>query len=885
MPEQAILDLPVIEFERHLDSPARLHAQCIESYGLAGFRPHPDAVFHFSASLWRHREDESLKQVAALSTFYLSALSAQVAARRRVAAVRTAMEGSGAGMRTRLAEADEDHAAAQEELNDITNHVVEFVEASQFDDDANLSRNLSAMGEPGWTDRLETLAVALARLEDVRINWAAPLTEVLEDLNDIPLGIAEPKSSNAHGIDGGVIARLQAELEQYRTLATRASSRLQQVDNERHQLEALLQDSEGDSTNRSLALEEARQALEVTLVEARERLDRIEHNQNAKLKAAEREITTLRTERDRLNAELLHSMETSTETESSQEELIDQLESAASDRLEAANALSALSRRLEEIQGDAEAAADHTTTLQERINELEQLVAELGEELSRSEERNLQAEATMQALESDAGRNTEFESILTESEERLADTQEKLADAQLRADGLAGELEDRAYELKRAQDRVEAQKKSIDSISVQLAEAETLADEHDARIVALERENERLRRDLSDAQSKMLDAKGDVDEARDAAESSRVELQRLKDRLDEEKGKSTVASTEGLELRKALRDRDEEVVRLRDELQDVLQRGKRAEKQAEDAAHRARDLEDEAATLRDEQETARADVEHLRTELKTALDTSAAHRRDYEGLTRETDALRKDLDRVRAEHDALRNSRQAGAVHKTEQQTKTVELSQQIAELRAELDAQQDLSADRGKKADERLQLAKTRADNAEIHAQTLLDTLEQAEQARKNERTELEALVAAERGKVRTDAGELGKMRSETESLRAKLNESEAFVIKRQREFDRTEGQLKSLLEEIRTVADLRTQYEKSDAGKQRDDVASQIGRRIDSLFAAAGKPVHADRKTEKLVIFTVKKTDEEIADTDAKPFVATNKRKKKSSPESSES
>src|SRR5690606_6576828 len=106
---------------------------------------------------------------------------------------------------------------------------------------------------------------------------------------------------------------------------------------------------------------------------------------------------------------------------------------------------------------------------------------------------------------------------------------ERLADAELRADQLAGQLEDKQYELKRGQDRIEAQKRTIDSISSQLAEAETLTDEHEARIAALERENERLRRDLSDAQSRMLDAKGDVDEARDAAETARAEMQRLKD--------------------------------------------------------------------------------------------------------------------------------------------------------------------------------------------------------------------------------------------------------------------------------------------------------------------------------------------------------------------
>ncbi|MCA8914089.1 MAG: hypothetical protein KDB90_01655 [Planctomycetes bacterium] len=898
MPEQAILDLPVIEFERHIDSLGRLHAQCIESYGLTGFRPHPDAAFHFSASLWRYRADESLSQVAALATFYLRALSTQVAARRRVAAIRSAMdEKGGAAMRSRLAEADEDLAAAQEGLNDITRHVGEFVEDYLVTREQNvaaanerLNRNLTSMGAAGWTDRLDDLTNALADLEDVRIDWSAPLIEVMDDLEALDLPEQTERKAtqgygNGHDLDGGVIARLQSELEQYRTVAHRASSRLQQVDSERHQLEALLQDTEGDSANRALALEEARQALEVTLVDARERLDRMERNQSAELKSARREIAELKAERDRLAAELLHALESSTETESSQEELIEQLEGAAGDRLEAANALSALSRRLEEIQGDAETAAEQTDILQARVIELEQSLAELGDELSHSEERTRQAEATIQALESGAGQSDEFDAILTESEERLADTQEALSDAQLRADGLAGQLEDRDYELKRAHDRVEAQKKTIDSISVQLAEAETLADEHDARIVALERENERLRRDLSDSQSKMLDAKGDVEEARGSAESARVELQRLKDRLDEEKGKSSTMSTEGLELRKNLRARDEEVISLREELADAQQRAKRAEKQAEDSGRKARHLADETALLNDQAESDQATIERLRGEVKAALDTASAHRSDYDGLTRETDALRVDLDRARAEYEALRNSSNTGAGQKSALTARTVELEQQVAALRAELDAERDLAADRTRKADERLALARTRADNAEHEARTLQETLEQTQQARSAERGEFEALVAAERGRVRTDEGALGEAKEELEKLKARLNESEAFLIKRQREFERAENQLKSMLEEIRGVADLRLEYEKGEPGKKRDEIASQIGRRIDALFAAAGKPVHADRKTEKLVIFTVKKSDEELAEEADKPFVATNKRQKKSSDKPSES
>ena len=128
MPDQAILDLPVIQFEYYEDSPGRLHAQCIESYGLTGFKPHPDAVFHFSASLWRYREEESLKQIALLSTCYLQALSQHVAARRRVAAIRASMDESSAqALRVKLAEADEELAISQDDLGDITRQLTDLV--------------------------------------------------------------------------------------------------------------------------------------------------------------------------------------------------------------------------------------------------------------------------------------------------------------------------------------------------------------------------------------------------------------------------------------------------------------------------------------------------------------------------------------------------------------------------------------------------------------------------------------------------------------------------------------------------------------------------------------------------------------------------------------
>lgn len=880
MPEQAILDLPVIEFELYEDSLGRLHAQCIESYGLAGFRPHPDAIFHLAASLWRYRDNESMKQVAALGSFYLHALSSHVAARRRVAAVRAAMQESGdRGMRSRLADADDALAEAQEDLTAVSSQLSAFVASltstrkrNSSMADERLTRNLAAMGEPGWTDQLELVAGELAALNDVRIDWSAPLDEVLEDLESLPT--TSPKGGNGHGkAQGSILERLQSELEQYRSIADRASTRLQQVDDERHQLEALLQDSEHDSTNRSAALEEAREALEVTLIEARGRLDRLEQSRNAELLEAQRELKQLRSERDRLANELLIALESSTEVEVSHEELIERLEGAVSDRAEAAQTLSALSRRLEEVQNDAVEAGDQVDSLSQNAVALQQTIDELASELAHSEEQRRLAEATIQSLESNSSLSTEFESILTESEDRLADTQEHLADAELRIDQLSGQLEDKDYELQRAHDRVEGLKKTIDSVSVQLAEAETLADGHDLRIGTLERENERLRRDLSDAQTKMLDATGDVDEAQEAARTAESELLRLKESLAQERSKTTSVSSESMVLRKDIRDRDEKISSLQSELEDTQHRLARFEKTADESTRKARDVQDELDEAEHRASTAEHDNQRLKSELETLRNSHTVAEEAASGLQQEAESLQAELLKANAAHQALQNSVDRNGSQEVELRATLVQLEQELALVREELKANTELAEDRRSKLEERLTLAVERAQNADTERASVQEMYEHSEKRRAEERRELEALVERERKTVRTDEGALDELRAELQELREKLNESEAFLIKRQREFERTDSQLKSLLDEVRAIADLRVKYEKTKPGKARDEAASQIGRRMDSLFSSAGRPVHADRRTEKLVIMTIKKSAEELAEDSSKPFVATNK------------
>ncbi|MCA8913191.1 MAG: hypothetical protein KDB82_15940, partial [Planctomycetes bacterium] len=427
--------------------------------------------------------------------------------------------------------------------------------------------------------------------------------------------------------------------------------------------------------------------------------------------------------------------------------------------------------------------------------------------------------------------------------------------------------------LQRANERIEGQKKTIESISGQLAEAETLADEHEARIVVLERENERLRRDLSDAQSKMLDSKGDVDEARESARLAEIEASRLKDQLKEERGKTTSVNSESLQLQKDLRDRSEELTRLKSELEDATQRLQRFEKNAEESNRKARDLEDELARANEKAAAAAQETSRLLDELKTARDEASNHRSASEGLTRETEGQRTELEKVRAELAALQESSSRHGNQGAELRAKAVELEQQLAAMRIEKESDAELAEDRRKKLEERLDLASERAANADTERAALQEMLDRTERARAGERAELEALVERERNKTVSDEGALAQTNAQVKELQDKLNESEAFLIKRQREFERADKQLKSLLDEVRAVADLRAKYEKAKPGKKQEELASQIGRRMDSLFSAAGRPINADRRTEKLVILTVKKSDEEIEAESNKPFVATNK------------
>ncbi|MCC7510668.1 MAG: hypothetical protein IT464_14995 [Planctomycetes bacterium] len=869
MPQQAILDLPIIEFEPFRASPDRLHAQCIETYGINGLAPHADAAFHFGASLWRYREAESPKQVAGVAAGYLDALSLQVAARRRLAAARAGTRNVG---RIEAAEEELDNAVAH--LEDVTRLVLDFVgdmleQAATEPQRASrrLAQNIDAMAEPGWSDELEECASGFVQSRP-RIRWQDDLVDVLDALEEVEL----PRSKgNGHNLlDDRLVQRLHGELQEYREIATTASSRLQAVDSERRELERLLSQTESDFSSRSVALDEVREELEHTLGEARKRLEALEQMGSA---AAGPELEKLRAERDRLADELLNSLNSATETETSREELIEHLEQAATDRVQAADAIGSLSKRLDAVQRDAEATAERADAYRQRMAELEDQVDELRRELSDAEQRNQQAQAVIAALENAEGRNSEFESFLTDAEARLADTEARLEDSQLRVDALSGELDDTRYELEKAREKLAQQKSNLDSISGQLAEAETLAGERDDRINELERENDRLRRDLSDAQTRMLDAKGDMDDARATEQNLQVELKRLNERISEEKGKAE----------RALRDKELAATALQAARNDLA-----TLTQSRDAlAEQTRNLEAAAAESEKNLRVRDRELKALRDKLAAAEAQSAAHEaaltqakkdlRAFNDAAAKAEKTSAEATSVRAKTDAelkaLRDSATRTKADLADALAEKVLLQNQLAEVREELLAARDLAKDRNDKLSEKLKLMSERLQRQDDEKRMLMDNLTTAENNRRAEKDELEAVVQRTSAEVTSARVKLQSANADMKRLQDKLNETETFLIARQRELEKSENRFRSLIDEVGGVADLRTQYEKATSDTQREKLASQISKRIDSLFSAAGKPVHADRRTEKILILHVKKSDAEVAADSDKPFVATKR------------
>src|SRR5690606_9643715 len=133
-------------------------------------------------------------------------------------------------------------------------------------------------------------------------------------------------------------------------------------------------------SHRTLELQEARNALEESLRQARSRLERLESDVGPQLRD---ELRQARQERDRLADELLQALSSATDSEAAREELLEQIELAAVDRTQAADAIGSLSSRLDAVQKDAETTAERAEAYRQRMGELEDdrnaLRAELAE--------------------------------------------------------------------------------------------------------------------------------------------------------------------------------------------------------------------------------------------------------------------------------------------------------------------------------------------------------------------------------------------------------------------------------------------------------------------------------------------------------------------------
>ncbi|MCC6464071.1 MAG: hypothetical protein IT463_01880 [Planctomycetes bacterium] len=867
MPQQAILDLPVIEFEDFRASPVALQQWCAENYGLAGIHPHPDAVFHFAASLWRYRDSQPLFGVAALSSLYLHALSSHIAAQRRVGALRA----SGAEAQ-QVREAEEDAQYARVDLADLGRLVGEFaapaLRLAQRDPEAareHMRANVQAIGEEGWAEELESLSAALATPDTSRLDFSRPLADVLRQLEVQRDSLLRPLP----GASGPAAARMQQELDEYREIANRASARLRDMETERRRLESMARSAADPLAGE---IEGAGAELGEGLRELRERLASMEQRHGDQLAAARRELAALRAERDRLAEELLQVVSAGADAEHTQEELIERIEKADQERVEAAAAIENLSGRLATVTGEAGARAQEAESRRQRNEELERALDEMRRELVDSEKRLSQAQASAEALESQVtGRGSELEQALFESEARIAELESALLEAQGREERLAHAGEDRDVQVRRLEEKLAAQRRDADAISGQLAEAETLSQERAARMAELEREAERLRKEGAEAQRRVLSARGEVEDAKGAEQSARAESLRLSDLLKDERARVQQGQA-------ALQGREQELAQAKGAL--AL-----AQKQAAESAQ----LLAQSNTLREAREKEAA---RLQADLAASRKEADEHGTRAAVSARELAQLRADADerakRLREGESELKNTRydleqatrriqQAGSSDKEQReklaalQGEQARLRQELVEAREDARAQAEAGADKLRKMEEKLALLQERVRNADTEKKALLETLTRSEQNRSAEKQELESVIE----RLRAESGErhkaLLKAESEAEKLGKKLNESDSFVIARQREIERLQQRVQYLTGEIGMVADLRTRFENAADDARRNELASQISRKLDTLFAESGRPVHADRRTEKIVILHVKKDDQQISAEAEKPFVST--------------
>jgi chromosome segregation ATPase len=835
MPQQAILDLPIIEFEAFRGSHQSLHAHCVDAYGINGLAPHPDAAFHFGASLWRYREAESPKQVAGLAASYLVALSDHVAARRRLSAARSSTRSI-----KRIRDAEEEVEDAAYHLDEVMRVVAEFVgdmleSASHEPSRARrrLESNIEAMADRAWAAEMEQAAQGFVAGKP-RVRWTDTLIDVLDALEATPLPVHKHNAPKRGAeLEGRVIEQLQAELDEYRRLANTASARLQQVDSERHELEQILTATQAESTQRSLELEEARRVLEQSLSQAKHRLERLEKEVGPGLRE---ELQRARLERDRLAEELLQALDTATESDVAREEMLDLVEHASNDRVQAADAISGLSTRLDAVQKDAESTAERAEAYRQRMNELEDDRDALRAELRQTEQQHSEAQARIKALENAQDQSAEIEKALADAEARVADAENRHEDTRGKLDSLTSEFEDLLSDLEETRDKLQKVDNELETIRKRHAETAAESEKHktnaaaarsaesalkeqvrqlNERVAAEQKKTAAALRDKERADRSVADVQGDLNALRELRSQLTEQLKTLEDTAN----KAT----------QSLKQRDKDTGRLQGEL--------------DRAEQRIKDLE--------------AALQQAQTDLQSAaLQAGGAESEHASRVQAETELAntRSELASLQAERVAAR---------------------QQIAELREGRQATADLTDERRRVAEEKLSLMQERAQRLENETRLLSDALAKHERNRAGEKGELDRVAEKAARDLAAAREKLQTVQLEAYQTQEQLNETESFLIARQRDLEKAEKRVKGIFEAIGAVADLRTDYEKTSDEKKRGLIASQISRRLDALFSEAGRPVHADRKTERILVLHVKKGDDELESESEKPFVATKRRR----------
>ncbi|MHC4841407.1 MAG: coiled-coil domain-containing protein [Planctomycetota bacterium] len=874
MPQQAILDLPVIEFENHRTSLVTLQDFCTASYGLIGLCPHADAAFHFAASLWRFRAEESLFQVAAISAGYLFELDNFIAAKRRLHAAR---QNDAESNTSASSDACENAARlldnASDSLEDAGSILSQF-----FQSEVNPNRhdrNIELMRRPGWIDDLDSYCHALVKHGPIIRHWRGDLIDVLDQLaSRKPEVLAS--SSNGNGRGNPLVDRLKKEVADYQNLASQASVRLSEVDRERRELESLLSERESGNADQSLELEDARHALDVTLAEARKRLGDLESSNVGEAADLNRRIKELESENSRLADELLKTESKATSGAVDVEELIEKLERAADEREDAAKTIENLSRRLKVVQEEVEVQSkqlvetDGAST--EKATELEAAVDSLRLDVVRTETDLQEANATIKALESEKERQSEYDDLLTASEARVLEAEDELEHSSLRIEQLENVSDAKQEEIADLESKLSQRDDTITEISSQLAESETLTQGHSGRINELESENERLRRDLSDAQGQMLNAKGDFEEAVNKERDVRAQVTRMMDQQKDEREERDLLKEEletvRLEL-DALNELAETAKAHGDELEATLARSSAEQDELQAKLIEAGEKLDAATN---EVGEIRKQLEEKESVLSAAEASLGEKSANAEELAAKSAELQEELEALQDELKSAVTKESQARKSLVEFKTTSVELEQDLAVAKENQLASSEAAQDREAKLRDKLEILEGRLANSVKEKQTFLDAMQTGENSRRDEKTELEAVINKLRKESEDHHKALLEAQNQVDSYKSKLDESDSFVIERERELEKTTHRKKFFEEEVRAIADLRAKFEETDKDSKRDELASQISRRMDGLFTEVGRPVHADRRTEKILVLHVKKSDEEIAAEKSSEFVATN-------------